>query len=177
MQRSDAKLMAQIAKGQHRSFAKLVKRHHQKCFQIAWRELFSKADAQDVTQIVFMKIWQRPDRYNPDINTTFVTWLYRVTVNACHDLQRKRKNHEPLDEKLEDISLIIPDESAKIEKIKHSLKKLPNTQRQVINLFYFDNLSTKQTAQVLKLSPKAVESHLMRARNNLKPLLQSIVKK
>ncbi len=177
MQKSDAKLMEKIVKGQHQAFAQLVNRHHKKCFQIAWRELFSKTDAQDITQIVFMKIWQRPDTYKANMGASFTTWLYRVTVNACRDLNRQRKDHVALDNRKLEFIPAQPNKDANSEQIKHAIQKLPETQRQVVNLFYFENLSTKETAKVLKLTAKAVESHLMRARKNLKPLLYTKLRK
>lgn len=177
MQRSDAKLMQQILQGQHQAFAQLVNRHHKKCFQTAWRELLSKADAQDATQIVFMKIWQRPDTYKENLGATFSTWLYRVTINTCRDIRRKQKNLTSLDAKrLELISTSPIDKIDNRRDIKCAIQKLPDIQRQVINLFYFEELSTKETAEALKLTAKAVESHLMRARKSLKPFLQSTLK-
>lgn len=106
------------------------------------------------------------------MNTAFTTWLYRVTLNACTDF--KRKFNRQFQDTKHEINAVAPDNSKNLESqlaVKAALQKLSDSQRQVINLFYFEDLSTKDIAQILKITPKAVESHLRRARKTLKPFL------
>lgn len=168
---TDAYLINEIYKGKHNAFQELVKRYYKKAFNIAWRELFSKEDAEDVVQIVFLKIWQRPDLFDKNKNTKFSTWFYRVLINACIDLKRGNNKTETINIiELKDKRNSFDDKYLN-QHIIAALKKLPDAQRNIINLFYYEELSTKETANIMKITPKAVEAHLRRARDNLKGLI------
>jgi hypothetical protein len=90
----DAELLQAIAGGDRSAFDRLSRRHLDRAYGVALRMTGSRADAQDVVQDVFLRLWQRPDAWRPG-QAQFSTWLYRVVVNRCLDLKRRPKGHRP----------------------------------------------------------------------------------
>ena len=86
----DAELLQAIAGGDRLAFDRLSRRHLDRAYGVAMRMTGSRADAQDVVQDVFLRLWQRPDAWRPG-QAQFSTWLYRVVVNRCLDLKRRPK--------------------------------------------------------------------------------------
>jgi RNA polymerase sigma-70 factor (ECF subfamily) len=175
---SDKMLMRQICKGKHSSFVKLLERHQSVCYRIAWRSVFCKDEAQDIVQATFLKIWQYPYKWDASQGTKFSAWLYRMIVNASYDFNRKNKKTVlEVDSSLTlrthlDKTQTTTDINDEQQQLMQHLKKLSQIQQQVINLFYYEDLPIKQTAEILQLSKKSVESHLARARKQLFDLME-----
>lgn len=170
--KSDEYLLRQISKGKHEAFDILVKRHHQFCYRLAWRSIFSKNDAEDIVQDCLLKVWQNPQAWDKT-KAKFNTWLYRVVLNACYDFNRKNAktnltNDFNESEYVDDLS----EDIGNNDEIITAIKKLSEWQQKVINLFYYEDMSTKETAEILDITPKSVEAHLSRARLSLKNLLE-----
>ena len=166
--------MAGVRKGQHNAFAILVKRHQLKCYRLAWRLVFSSADAEDIVQDSFLKIWKNPKAWNEKKNTLFTTWLYRLIINSSIDFKRKHSHYIVKDTSADEfiqqaIAFELPDNQ---QALQRALQQLKPIQQQVINLFYYEELSSKQTSQILQISVKAVERQLSRARQNLAYFLE-----
>src|SRR6266508_5272283 len=89
-EKDDHELLALIQDGNGQAFAMLVERHTERFYRLAYRYLQSKAAAEDVVQDAFLKLWENPAIWQPEHNSKFTTWFYRVVVNLCLDL-RKRK--------------------------------------------------------------------------------------
>ena len=85
---SDESLLAAFLSGDRHAFTTLVRRHEDRVFALALRMTGSRADALDATQEVFLTMFRRADSFRGD--AAFGTWLYRIGVNACHDLLRQR---------------------------------------------------------------------------------------
>jgi len=91
MDSSDENLAKAAAAGDRRAFGTLVARHYDRILGLAWRLTGSRAEAQDLTQDICaalpakLRTWRNEAR--------FTTWLYRVTVNAAHDLHRRQVSH------------------------------------------------------------------------------------
>ena len=171
--------MRQICKGNHSAFTQLLERHQKRCYQIAWRCVFSKEDAQDVVQSVFLKIWQYPNKWDNNKNAKFSTWLYRVVLNAGTDFNRKHKKTVLESDSAKTLQQHIDKNTTnncvyndKNTQLILSLQKISLIQQQVVNLFYYEELSVKQTSEILKISKKSVEAHLSRARKQLSNLME-----
>jgi RNA polymerase sigma-70 factor (ECF subfamily) len=171
---TDTQLMAGVCQGQHNTFAILVKRHQLKCYRLAWRLVFSSADAEDIVQDSFLKIWKNPKAWNEKKNTLFTTWLYRLIINSSIDFKRKHSYYIVKDPSADEFAQqAIPFELPDNQKVlQQALQQLKPIQQQVINLFYYEELSSKQTSQILQISVKAVERQLFRARKNLAYFLE-----
>jgi len=173
-QESDDGLMAEVRKGNHDAFAALVTRHSQHFYALAYRTLGNQDDAQDIVQNAFVKLWQKPQLWQPN-KAKFTTWFYRVIVNACHDYRRKYGRSVNVDNSMfEELSRPVDSEQAALEDkqnvsrqqqaLEFSIANLPSSQRDAINLVVYSELPQKQAAQVLGVSLKALESLLIRAK-------------
>jgi RNA polymerase sigma-70 factor (ECF subfamily) len=134
----------------------------------------SRADAQDVVQDVFLRLWQRPDAWRPG-QAQFSTWLYRVVVNRCLDLKRRPKGtdldsvEEPQapDANAED-SLLDAERSRALD---DAVNHLPERQRAAIVLTYTAGLRNAEAASAMDISVKAFEALLVRAKRELRDFL------
>jgi RNA polymerase sigma-70 factor (ECF subfamily) len=94
---SDEELLQRAAAGDQGAFSTLVRRHEDRVFGIAIRITGDRADALDATQDTFVAVFRQAGSFRAE--AAFTTWLYRVAVNACRDLLRKRRRlPEPSDE-------------------------------------------------------------------------------
>jgi RNA polymerase sigma-70 factor (ECF subfamily) len=87
---SDEDLLARIANEDRRAFTILMRRHGKKVRGLALAFGGKAADADDVTQDVFIMLWRRPNSWQPG-KAAFTTWLYRVVANRCLDQARRQR--------------------------------------------------------------------------------------
>ena len=85
----DEPLLRAVRKGDPRAFQQLYEQHAPVVFRVAFRLLGNRLDAEDVTQEVFVTLYRRLGTF--DFRSSFQTWCYRITVNACYDKMRKQK--------------------------------------------------------------------------------------
>ena len=178
---SDEDLLAQIASRSETAFAKLLDRHLENVRALAWRVLANHAEVDDIAQDVFLKLWKNPHSFKPG-KAKFSTWLYRVTLNACIDRQRKTKSgplsvtETTIEENAADTAPT-PEQQAintsRARRVANAIARLPERQRHAITLSHFQELNNIEAAQIMDTSIEAVESLLGRARRALKASLQT----
>jgi RNA polymerase sigma-70 factor (ECF subfamily) len=174
---SDEDLMRRVAAGDEPAFRRLADRHAAKTLALARRMLMNGADAEEVVQEAMIRVWVNAPRWRPD--AAFRTWLYRVTVNLCLN-RRRRKVTLPFEEGFE-----VPDPapSAAEEVARHqedrlvanAIAELPDRQRVVIVLTYYEGLSNAETAAVLRTTVSSVEALLVRAKRALRAGLEPLI--
>lgn len=167
--------MAQVQAGDHQAFSAIVRRHTQKFFNLAFRSLHNEADAQDIVQACFLKLWKNPKMYSPDKNAKFTTWFYRVVLNACEDLRRKNKvrAYQDIDEMADiygaegsqETDMVVNEENIALEK---AISDLPDRQKDALNLVVYQEMKQKDAAETMGLGVKALESLLSRAKKTLR---------
>jgi RNA polymerase sigma-70 factor (ECF subfamily) len=86
---SDEQLLDQFIAGRRACFDALVRRHEDRIFALALRMMGDRSEALDASQEIFFTLWRRASSFRGD--SSFSTWLYRIGINTCHDLLRKRK--------------------------------------------------------------------------------------
>src|SRR5215813_6355348 len=96
-EKEDGDLLALIQTGSHHAFGVLVRRHTERFYRLAYRYVQNREAAEDIVQDAFLKLWEAPGRWQPERNSKFTTWFYRIVVNLCLDWQKK-KRPIPLDE-------------------------------------------------------------------------------
>ena len=185
----DKELIAKISKNNDNSaFNELINRHKDNVFSIAIGFLHDKDAANDIVQDVFLKFWEI--RKDFKLTAKFSTWLYRVTVNKCINVQRKNKfstvfsTFENKNNNENDISFEaqIPDNQQNTignkdkqnilkKNLKNALNSLPKRQKIAFILNKYQNLSYKEIADVMELSISSVEALLYRAKANLQKKL------
>ena len=168
----DKSLISQIQEGSHEAFATLVNRHSNRFYSIAYRLVSNKDDAEDIVQEAFLKLWDRPQLWNPNKQAKFTTWFYKVIINLCFDLTKKKK---PIDLP-EDIELVdrnpgqdvLLDTHQKQTLLEGFVQELPARQQLALNLCFYEGLTNKQAAEIIGVKVKAVQSLIMRAKTTLK---------
>ena len=177
MDDSDEALMARVARGDEGAFRELASRHLPPMLGLARRILGNAADAEDVVQEAMLRVWTYAPRWRP--LALFRTWLTRVVVNLCID----RKRRAPWVE-LEAAGEIIdpaPHAGAKAERnerdrmVAAGIAQLPARQRAAIMLTYGDGMSNSQVAEILDTSVSAVETLLVRGKQNLRRTLGRLI--
>ena len=179
MDDSDEALMAKVARGDERAFQLLSRRHLPAMLGVARRILGNAAEAEDVAQEAFMRVWTYAPRWQP--LAQFRTWLTRVVVNLC--LDRKRRAPWVALETAGDIVDPTPGAGEQAETderermVATAVDKLPARQRSAIVLTYGEGMSNAQVAEILDTSVSAVETLLMRGKQNLRRALGGVIDK
>ena len=174
--------MMRIRAGDREAFAELVECHQQRVVGTIARMLGGDAaDAEDIGQQVFLRVWKSAPRYQP--TAKFTTWLYTITRNLVFNEMRRRK-HRPVvsldadppgesggsegSGRIEDTQAAGPDstllEAELQQAITHAIAQLPEAQRLAIIMRRYEELSYEEIASVLNLTVPAVKSLLFRAR-------------
>lgn len=177
---ADERLMLRIQNGDHRAFAILVERHTQRFYATAMRHVGDPAQAEDIVQDAFLKLWHKPQSFDPakaqKTGAKFTTWFTRVVTNLAIDSLRKKKP-QAAPEALEfiedgragaDETLDADDKARALE---GAIQALPERQKLAINLCFYEGLSNKEAAEIIGVGVKALESLIMRAKKSLKETL------
>jgi RNA polymerase sigma-70 factor, ECF subfamily len=180
----DVALMLRVRDGDLEAFETLVTRHQHSVVGTAAKMLGGAADAEDIGQQVFVRVWKHAARYQP--SAKFTTWLMTITRNLVfNELRRRRRSqhvsmdadegdtirHQFVDEQAAAPSEEMLD-SELHEAIDAAIASLPETQRLAIVLRRYEGMPYEEIAEVLKTSVPAVKSILFRARAELKARLK-----
>ena len=174
---NDEALMAQVARGDEVAFRQLCRRHLPAMVGLARRVLGNAADAEDVAQEAMLRVWTHAPRWQP--LAAFRTWLTRVVVNLCLDRKRRRPwvaleaAGEIVDPTPGVTEQAEHDERAKV--LADAIAELPPRQRSAIMLTYTEGMSNAQVAEVLDTSVSAVETLLVRGKQNLRARLGHLI--
>jgi len=179
MDDSDEALMARVARGDERAFQLLARRHLPATIGLARRILGNSADAEDIAQEALMRVWTYAPRWRP--LALFRTWLTRIVVNLC--LDRKRRAPWVELEAAGDLIDPAPGAGEKAESdereriVDAAIDKLPLRQRSAIVLTYTEGMSNAEVAEILDTSVSAVETLLVRGKQNLRRALGDMIDK
>ena len=147
----------------------LFHRYKDPVYRLALSFTGSPADAEDVTQTVFLKYLETQPELEEGKERA---WLLQVTANQCRDLWRRlrRRATVPLDE-AQAVAVLPP----KVETVWETVKTLKPMDRGALYLFYYEGYSTQEIAAILGQRPGTVRSHLSRARQALRERLKGEV--
>ncbi len=181
-QKSDDALIMLFQNGEHEVFRYLVERYQEKVRNIIF-SIFNDQDVvDDIAQEVFIKVYQALRNFR--FESSFYTWVYRITVNKCRDELRKKKVkrffsfqsfEKTTNLKIENMATTTFDDENLKGVIEDSLKKLPEKFRMPIILKDIDGLSYDEIAEVLECEVGTVKSRLSRGRSMLKEILMPIL--
>src|ERR1700730_14836828 len=161
--------MIRIREGDMEALRLLVEIHQARVIGTISKMLGSGAEAEDLAQQVFIRVWKSAPRYRP--TAKFTTWLFRITRNLVfNELRRKRHfadNPEEVGEPVERVEKE-PDqvllEGALQKAIQAAINQLPESQRMAIILRRYEEMSYEDIAKVMETTVPAVKSILFRAR-------------
>lgn len=175
---SNAALMTRIGGGDREALTEMVRRHQERVWAIAYRCCRNRADADDIAQETFLRLWRAAAKYKP--TAAFTTWLYRIVVNLCLDA-RRRARHRTAEEFLrQGLGLVSPPDPSSLERdetarrVQAAVDALPDRQRTALVLQRYESLSCRQIAEVTGWSESAVESLLVRAYATLRGALADL---
>jgi len=178
----DFELLAKFKKGDQQAFELLVRKYKTTVFNTIYSIMGNAQEADDTAQEVFLKVYTKADSFKGE--SSFSTWLYRITVNRCVDELRRRKNkiisYETefnQEEKLKLKDVLASRENDITEKLRQkelqdiiqkAMNSLPEKYRIILTLKEIEGLSYKEISQIMKISLAKVKIWLFRARQKLK---------
>lgn len=169
--------ISRALKGDLAAFDQIMVAHQQKVIGIAWRMLGNSEDARDAAQETFLRVYKHLHKFDPA--QEFAGWLYRIAVNVCHDLARKRGRGNPvsLDAEIEAGRFAEPSPHNTERSAMHAqegriiaraLASLPEKERAAIVLRDLEGLPTEEVARILGSTPTTVRSQISMARTKIK---------
>jgi RNA polymerase sigma-70 factor (ECF subfamily) len=181
----ELKLIEKLKKGDESAFKLIVETRKDLVYNTALGLLQSAEDAEDITQEVFIKVYESVHQFKGE--SAFSTWLYKIAVTKSLELIRSRKRkkrfafitsilgennelkHDPPEFHHPGIQLDNRERAATLFK---AIAKLPDNQRVAFTLHKLEGVSYIEVGEVMQLSVSAVESLIHRAKSNLKKDLQ-----
>jgi RNA polymerase sigma-70 factor (ECF subfamily) len=170
----DDTLLARAAAGDRRAFSLLVVRHAERVRAVALRFTGNAADADDVAQAALLAAWRELPNWQRG-RAKFGTWLYRVAVNRCIDLARRRRVRswlsldavaEPADDTVSALDVAV--QRSELAAVRADIRALPAKQRAALLLVVQAEKSTAEVAEALGVSNGAAEQLIVRARRTLR---------
>lgn len=173
----DEALLSRVAAGDPAAARALVARKLPRLLSLAGRMLGDAAEAEDVAQEAFVRVWKRAGAWRPGA-ARFDTWLHRVALNLCYDRLRRRRElstaapPEQVDEgPAPDRGL----QALDVERqVRGALQALPDRQREAIVLCHYQELGNIEAAAIMGVSVEALESLLGRGRRALRAALADL---
>ena len=149
------------------TFERVARTYGDMLYRVAYHALKNRADAEDVTQTVLLKLYQQGDRFESEEHRKH--WLLRVAVNESKKLLRSpwRRRTGPLEEAGEPVF----DTPQQSELYQHVMGLSPKY-RAAVYLYYYEDCSVQEIAAAMGANPSTVQTWLMRARGKLKLILQ-----
>jgi RNA polymerase sigma-70 factor (ECF subfamily) len=176
--KSDHELMYDIAQGNHAAYRVLLERHIHRLVRMGERMVGNRQDAEDIAQEVSLKVWHEAPRWKPQAQ--FSTWLYRVMMNACIDVIRKKVPQQTIEDE------VLYDETPSVhevielhqqaQRVRVAMGQLPDRQRAAVVLSYYEALDNQTSADTMGMSLGAFQQLLFRAKKQLRDELNNEVK-
>ncbi len=177
----------QVLKGDQNAFGEIVEIYKDKVFQLSFRMLGNRHEAEDIAQEAFIRAYVNIQSYN--INLKFSTWLYRIATNLCIDRIRKKKPDYYLDAEVagtEGLTMYsqipaktpLPEDDVESlelqDTIQREISKLPEKYRTVIVLKYIEELSLNEISEILDMPLGTVKTRIHRGREALRKQLRHV---
>ena len=181
------KRIKQVLKGDQNAFADIVSLYQHKLYQVCYRMLGNKQEAEDIAQEAFVRAYMNLHTF--DQKRKFSTWLYRIATNLCIDRIRKKKPDYYLDaevtgtEGLDLYSQIASDDQLPEEtleqmelqdRIQYEISRLPDKYRTVVVLKYIEELSLQEISEILDMPLGTVKTRIHRGREALRKQLNNL---
>jgi RNA polymerase sigma-70 factor, ECF subfamily len=176
----DRELVRRAQAGTKEAFEELVRRHQHRVFAVAGGILRRREDVEDIAQQVFVKAYFSLKRF--DQRAAFSTWLYKITVNECWDLLRKKKVRPLLyesdlseeqaqqfsaSERLQSRAQDVSDKLEAQQRVERLLDGLDERDRMMLILKEVEGFAIEEIAEILDLNANTVKVRLFRARRRI----------
>jgi len=166
---TDRDLILRARRGESEAFGELVTRYQTGVFNVCYRVLHERSEAEDMAQETFMRAYDRLNTF--DIEREFGPWIRRIAANLCLNFLESRKVALPLDEERDADQSRRPEKQVEVkersEQVRSALASLPSHYRVIVELRHYQELSYDEIASQLNIPLSDVKSHLFRARKLL----------
>ncbi|OPX86348.1 MAG: ECF RNA polymerase sigma factor SigW [Pelotomaculum sp. PtaB.Bin104] len=171
---SERKLVLAAQAGDKEAFSELTQRHAGYSYRVAYSILQNQSEAEDLTQEAILTCYRKLADFR--LESSFRTWLSRITVNLCYDYLRKKRREGALLGKMADReTAAAKDWVGRIDQsmeLKNAIKMLSDSHRAVLVMYYEMDLDVKSVARLLKIPVGTVKSRLAGARATLREILE-----
>jgi len=181
----EKRLTERAKRGDREAFAELVEIYKDKIFQLAYRMVGNRQEAEDIAQETFLRVYANLHQFNESYK--FSTWIYRIATNLCIDRGRKKRPDFSLDEQAEGTEGLdwysrlasrdrTPEEKVVTqelqETVQDALNELAPKYRSIMILRYIEDLSLQEISEVLKLPVTTIKTRIHRGREALRGRLR-----
>lgn len=166
--------IAHAIQGDRQAFRVIVENHQSFVYAVAYRMVGNRAEAEDITQEAFIRLWKNISKYRTDVKLS--TWLYKIVTNLCLDYlksprNRQRRHHDKLEHAASVQSSVTPETILAGKEVMLAIEKateaLPPMQKAVFVLRDLESLSVAETCAILSLTPDKVKTNLFHARKRI----------
>ena len=166
---TDRDLILRAKRGETDAYSEIVTGHQTSVFNVCYRILHNRSDAEDLAQETFMRAYDRLDTF--DIERDFAPWIRRIAANLCLNFLESKKVSVELDDERDADKSQNPSQQVEVkersEQIRQALSSLPANYRVVVEMRHYQELSYDEIADELKIPLSDVKSYLFRARKLL----------
>ena len=173
----DLELVQRCRKGERKAQFELYQLYKDRVFNIAYRMANSQQDAEDITQMAFMRVFKKIDSFRGD--SAFSSWVYRLTVNVCINHFRKEKKKRELvvnalSEQATNLKILTTNEPAPKMKpfLEKAIRALPAGYRMIFVLYDIEGYKHEEIAEIMNISEGTSKSQLHKARRELRQFLE-----
>ncbi len=181
----EKRLVERAKRGDREAFAELIEMYKDKIYQLAYRMVGNRQEAEDIAQETFLRVFANLQMY--DSSYKFSTWIYRIATNLCIDRGRKKKADFSLDEEAEGTTGLdwhsrlssqekSPEDQLVTkelqETVQEALSGLAPKYRSIMILRYIEDLSLQEISEILKLPVTTIKTRIHRGREALRAKLR-----
>lgn len=169
---NDAQLVAACLTGNLQAYETIVDRYQKQIFNVALRMVHNRWDAEDITQSVFVKVYEHLECFNPRYK--FFSWIYRMAINESINFVKQKRHAETLQPDAISTDKT-PEENYREQNLREQLldamMKLDIDYRAILILKHFEGFSYGEIGYIFEVPEKTVKSRLFTARQNLREIL------
>jgi RNA polymerase sigma factor (sigma-70 family) len=181
--KGDKVYIEQVLSGKMNAFSFIVDRHKDKAYNLSFRICGNHEEAEEIAQDSFLKAYRSLSGFK--MKSSFSTWLYRIVYNtAISHVRLKKKGILSIEDFPADATDFIGSNSTEEEAekeyrsalINFALQKINEEERGLVSLFYYDEMSTEEIADVTGISKSNVKVKLFRARQKMLEIIEKVEK-
>ncbi len=175
MKSDENELIRQILDGRQQEYSKLVTRYQAQVYNVLYQMLRQHAEAEELAQEVFVKAYEKLNTFN--FKSQFFSWIYRIAINTAISHQKKARRYLHPEQIPERSGQMTDGPDRRLEQdeqeawVRKAVGQLNEPYQSVVVLYYFEELSYAEIAEVLEVQEKRVKSRLHDARKKLKEIM------
>jgi len=177
MSKNDQYYISKILDGDENKYSTLINKYKDLIFTLCYRITKDKENAEEAAQDTFIKAYKSLASFKGD--SKFSSWLYRIAYNTSLDMVKKNKRQILQNNNIEindiedmDSTVDILEKTEFTEQIKNSIKKLNNEEAFILTLYYYEELSIKEIAEITNLKANNIKVKIHRSRQKLMLILK-----